>query len=57
MQDSEPEPELIEGLPAPDALTPADRYLELFEHVQMSRIFEDSKTFPTVRPSTIRWMC
>ncbi|WP_371244258.1 alpha,alpha-trehalase [Pantoea sp. KPR_PJ] len=50
MQDSEPEPELIEGLPAPDALTPADRYMELFEHVQTSRIFEDSKTFPDCSP-------
>ncbi|MFH8135458.1 alpha,alpha-trehalase TreF [Pantoea osteomyelitidis] len=50
MHDSEPEPEHIEGLPAPDALTPADRYMELFEHVQMSRIFEDSKTFPDCAP-------
>lgn len=50
MQDSEPEPELIEGLPAPDALTPADRYLELFEHVQTSHIFADSKTFPDCAP-------
>ena len=50
MQDSEPEPELIEGLPAPDALTPADRYLELFEDVQMARIFPDSKTFPDCSP-------
>lgn len=50
MEDSEPEPELIQGLPAPDALTPADRYLELFEHVQMSRIFPDGKTFPDCAP-------
>lgn len=46
----EPEPEMIEGLPASDALTPADRYLELFEHVQSSRIFSDSKTFPDCAP-------
>ena len=32
MIEAEPEPEMIEGLPASDALTPADRYLELFEH-------------------------
>ena len=32
MFDAEPEPEIIEGLPASDALTPADRYLELFAH-------------------------
>ncbi|MDU2775866.1 MAG: alpha,alpha-trehalase TreF, partial [Klebsiella grimontii] len=36
MFDAEPEPEIIEGLPASDALTPADRYLELFAHVQKS---------------------
>ncbi len=46
MIDAEPEPEVIEGLPASDALTPADRYLELFTNVQKSRIFADSKTFP-----------
>lgn len=43
MIDAEPEPEVIEGLPASDALTPADRYLELFTNVQKSRIFADSK--------------
>ncbi|EMM0380313.1 alpha,alpha-trehalase [Pluralibacter gergoviae] len=46
----EPEPEMIEGLPASDALTPADRYLELFEAVQSARIFTDSKTFPDCAP-------
>ena len=50
MFDAEPEPEIIEGLPASDALTPADRYLELFAHVQKSRIFADSKTFPDCAP-------
>lgn len=50
MRDAEPEPEGIEGLPASDALTPADRYLELFEHVQAARIFADSKTFPDCAP-------
>ncbi len=50
MTEVEPEPEMIEGLPASDALTPADRYLELFEHVQSSRIFSDSKTFPDCAP-------
>ena len=50
MLEVEPEPEMIEGLPASDALTPADRYLELFEAVQSSRIFTDSKTFPDCAP-------
>ncbi len=50
MIEAEPEPEMIEGLPASDALTPADRYLELFEHVQAARIFADSKTFPDCAP-------
>ena len=50
MIEAEPEPEMIEGLPASDALTPADRYLELFEHVQSSRLFADSKTFPDCAP-------
>ncbi len=50
MFDAEPEPEIIEGLPASDALTPADRYLELFTNVQKSRIFLDSKTFPDCAP-------
>ena len=51
MEDYEPEPEIIDGLPAADALTPADRYLELFEHVQKARIFEDSKTFADCSPN------
>ena len=50
MIEAEPEPEMIEGLPASDALTPADRYLELFEHVQSSRLFADSKPFPGCAP-------
>lgn len=50
MMDAEPEPEMIEGLPPSDALTPADRYLELFENVQTARIFPDSKTFPDCAP-------
>ena len=44
MIEAEPEPEMIEGLPASDALTPADRYLELFENVQSAKIFPDSKS-------------
>lgn len=50
MIEAEPEPEMIEGLPASDALTPADRYLELFEHVQSTKLFPDSKTFPDCAP-------
>lgn len=33
-----------------DTLTPADRYQELFQAVQLSRIFEDSKTFADCVP-------
>ncbi|MCW8193679.1 alpha,alpha-trehalase TreF [Proteobacteria bacterium 005FR1] len=36
---------IVEGVARPDTLTPADRYQELFVDVQMSRVFEDSKTF------------
>jgi len=43
--------------PAPDVLTPADRYRELFVAVQQSHIFSDSKTFvdcaPLREPSAI----
>ncbi|WP_428946210.1 alpha,alpha-trehalase TreF [Pantoea sp. FN060301] len=46
----EPQPEPIRGLPAPDILTPSDRYQELFEAVQASRIFSDSKTFADCAP-------
>lgn len=52
MIDAEPEPEVIEGLPASDALTPADRYLELFTNVQKSRIFADNKNLPRLRAET-----
>ena len=50
MMDAEPEPEMIEGLPPSDALTPADRYMELFTSVQSSSLFADSKTFPDCPP-------
>jgi alpha,alpha-trehalase len=33
-----------------DTLTPADRYQELFEAVQLSRVFPDSKTFVDCAP-------
>jgi alpha,alpha-trehalase len=36
--------------PAPDTLTPADRYQELFVAVQSRRIFADSKTFVDCAP-------
>lgn len=35
----------VTGVSEADTLTPADRYQELFVDVQMSRVFEDSKTF------------
>jgi alpha,alpha-trehalase len=37
--------EKVAGISPADTLTPADRYQELFVGVQMSRVFEDSKTF------------
>ena len=46
----EPKPVHISGLPKSDELSPADRYEELFEAVQMSRIFPDSKTFVDCAP-------
>ena len=46
----EPEPEHIAGMPSADALTPSDRYLELFEDVQNQHIFADSKTFADCAP-------
>lgn len=53
----EPTPVTIHGLPGCDILSPADRYAELFEAVQMSRLFSDSKTFvdcaPNVEPARI----
>ncbi|MGO4395036.1 alpha,alpha-trehalase TreF [Variovorax sp. M-6] len=36
--------------PAPDTLTPADRYQELFTAVQSTRVFSDSKTFVDCAP-------
>ncbi|MCG2592329.1 alpha,alpha-trehalase TreF [Ramlibacter sp. XY19] len=46
-----------ERQPAPDTLTPADRYRELFVAVQSRRVFPDSKTFvdcaPRQAPETI----
>ncbi len=36
--------------PAPDTLTPADRYQELFVAVQQGRVFKDSKTFVDCAP-------
>ncbi len=57
MIEAEPEPEMIEGLPASDALTPADRYLELFEHVLINENFSPTvKPFPTAHPKWTRWI-
>lgn len=47
---TEPKPVHIQGLPPSDALSPADRYAELFEAVQMARVFPDSKTFVDCAP-------
>ncbi|MEX1034166.1 MAG: alpha,alpha-trehalase TreF, partial [Cellvibrionaceae bacterium] len=40
-----PHGKAIEAISQADTLTPAERYQELFVDVQMSRVFEDSKTF------------
>lgn len=56
MIEAEPEPEMIEGLPASDALTPADRYLELFEHVRRRKFSPTVKPFPTAHPKWTRWI-
>lgn len=49
--------ERVAHLPAADTLTPAERYEELFEAVQRTRVFDDSKTFvdcvPLADPQTI----
>lgn len=50
IDEHEPEPESIAGMPSADVLTPCDRYLELFEDVQNQRVFEDSKTFADCAP-------
>lgn len=46
----EPFDENIHGISQADTLSPADRYQELFVHVQMERVFEDSKTFVDCAP-------
>lgn len=47
----------VEHVAPADVLTPADRYQELFDAVQMGRVFSDSKTFvdcvPTADPAAI----
>ena len=52
MIEAEPEPEMIEGLPASDALTPADRYL-MFSRRKFSPTV---KPFPTAHPKWTRWI-
>ena len=42
--------EAAEQAPAADPKTPADRYAELFVDVQMSRVFDDGKTFVDCAP-------
>lgn len=57
MTGSIPKREEAAATPAPDTLTPADRYAELFIAVQTSGVFPDSKTFvdcaPRLHPETI----
>ncbi len=43
-------PEQLGTVSSADTLTPTDRYEELFAAVQMSRVFEDSKTFVDCAP-------
>lgn len=56
MIEAEPEPEMIEGLPASDALTPADRYLECSSMSRARKFSRTAKLSPTVRPKWIRWI-
>lgn len=44
--------QLAAACPAPDTLSPADRYQELFVAVQRSGLFADSKTFVDCAPRT-----
>jgi alpha,alpha-trehalase len=45
-----PAPATLAGHGVPDALSPAERYAELFVAVQASGMFRDSKTFPDCIP-------
>ncbi|TXI82967.1 MULTISPECIES: alpha,alpha-trehalase TreF [unclassified Cupriavidus] len=45
-----PDPCRLPGCAAPDAVSPAERYGELFVDVQASGMFADSKTFPDCIP-------
>jgi len=45
-----PDPSVLPGCAACDALSPAERYEELFVDVQASGLFADSKTFPDCVP-------
>lgn len=45
-----PAPAALAGHDVPDALSPAERYAELFVAVQASGMFRDSKTFPDCIP-------
>ncbi|WP_354679281.1 alpha,alpha-trehalase TreF [Cupriavidus plantarum] len=45
-----PEPRTLHGCAAADAVSPAERYAELFVDIQSSGLFADSKTFPDCAP-------
>ncbi|CAG9171162.1 alpha,alpha-trehalase TreF [Cupriavidus pampae] len=45
-----PEPRSLHGCPSADAVSPAERYAELFVDIQSSGLFADSKTFPDCAP-------
>ncbi len=56
MIEAEPEPEMIEGLPASDALTPADRYLNCSDMFSRRKFSPTVKPFPTAHLKWTRWI-
>lgn len=56
MFDAEPEPEIIEGLPASDALTPPTAISSCLLTYKSRAFFLIAKPFPTARRNTIRWI-
>ncbi|STP71164.1 cytoplasmic trehalase [Enterobacter hormaechei] len=56
MIEAEPEPEMIEGLPASDALTPQTATLNCLNTSSRRGCLRTAKPFPTVRRRWIRWI-
>ena len=56
MIEAEPEPEMIEGLPASDALTPLTVTLSCSNMCSQQGCLRIAKPFPTARRRWIRWI-